>query len=245
MSRSCTFGEIGASRHFGRVDDADVASCAARSRCRFPWCAASGSRRSACCSRPRAAARRTRCPLRFRLSASPFCALRALCRLCSCAERGLVFVLHRLDDLAELAAQLGVGRLRRRCALLIISGCRSPYRCASVRLLPLHVGELGLELLDVVVRQHGRDTCRSRPIASAAFSWLYSASLLMRSVFALVSAAFRSVSRWTTMFDALSATETVPFLSLYACSAASLASSALALLGQPLRRASRRRPSRR
>ena len=49
----------------------------------------------------------------------------------------------------------------------------------------------------------------------------------MRSVLALVSAALRSVNRWTTMFEALSATDTVPFFSLYACSADSLASSAL------------------
>ena len=110
-------------------------------------------------------------PLRFRLSASPFCASSARLQAAFLAERGLILVLHRLDDLAELAPQLGVGDLDGRADL---DHLRVPFAVAlgELRLLPLQIGEIAAELLDVVVRRAPPGRCRACRWPSAAFSWL-------------------------------------------------------------------------
>ena len=109
-------------------------------------------------------------PLRFWLSASPFCVVEGGLQAVFFAERGLVLVADRLDDLGQLVLQLGVRGFDRGADL---DHLRVPFAVAlgELRLLALQIGQVRLELLDVVVGED-RGKVSSVPEPSADFNWL-------------------------------------------------------------------------
>ena len=86
--------------------------------------------------RRRARARRSRSPLRFSASASPFCCVERGRQALLLRQRRLVFVLDRLDDLGDLALQLRLRPSGSRDRSLTMSGWLSPSfsdSCACCR----------------------------------------------------------------------------------------------------------------
>ena len=87
-------------------------------------------------------------------------------------QRRLVFALHRLDDLGDLALRAWPRRPESPLRIFTISGWRSPYFSASCACCRCRSAELGLHLLDVVVRQHRGQRCRSPACPATALNWL-------------------------------------------------------------------------
>ncbi len=140
-------------------------------------------------------------------------------------ERRLVFVAHRLHDLGHLAVQLGLGH---RDAGPHLDDVRVLFAelLRQLRVLALQLRQLRLLLLDVGVAEDRREAVERRGFCVSDCSCLYNASFWNRSVFACVTAAFRSESFWTTMFSR-SSSEIASFCSRYRCSAVSACSTCL------------------
>ena len=139
--------------------------------------------------------------LRFIASASPFCCVERPGQAVFLRQRGLVLVAHRLHDLADLALQLRPAAAWIADRIFTMSGCLSPSFSDSCACWLLQLRQLRLLLLDEGVGQDRRERVERRRVACDAASWLYIASFWIRSVFACVTAAFRSASFCTTMFS--------------------------------------------
>jgi hypothetical protein len=98
--------------------------------------------------------------LRFIASAARFCSSRAATRLVSCATAAwyalLVRVANRFRHFLDLGFELSLS-VPNRCRGLDHFRVALAERLGQLGTLPLEIGELGLQLLDEGVREHGRE----------------------------------------------------------------------------------------
>ena len=148
-------------------------------------------------------------------------------------QRRLVFGLHRLDDLVDLARRAWPASVCMAVRIFTISGCRSPYfsaSCACCRCRSRNLGSSASGCSRSTAPPAGVDGRRALRRPSAGCRALPSRC---EPSSPCVTAPFRSARRCTTMFWR-SSTATASCCSLYFCSAASLCLDLLALLGQPI-----------